>query len=70
MLSFEVWLHRVENSRFGARYQVDPQICCVHHSPLLPQHSDKAVRDMEPDASRLDDVRMSESGKQVSTCFS
>ena len=30
-----------------------------------------AVRDMAPDASCCpDDVRMSESGKQVSTCFS
>ena len=59
-----MWPHPAENSRFGARHhQVDPQIRCVHHSPSLPH--------MAPDASRCpDDARMSESGKQVSTCFS
>ena len=37
----------------------------------IAQHTDMAVLDMAPDASRCpDDVRMSESGKQVSTCFS
>ena len=64
-----MWFNRAENSRFGARHhQVDPQIRCVHHSPPLPHNT---MRDMVPDASRCpDDVRMPESGKQVSTCFS
>ena len=68
-----MWLHPAENSRFGARHQqVDPQILlCIPFSFTTVQHIDTAVRDMAPDASRCpDDVRMSESGKQVSTCFS
>ena len=68
-----MWLHPAENIRLGARHhQVDPQIRCVHHSPSLPNNTmTRLWRDMVPDASRCpDDVRMSESGKQVLTCFS
>ena len=68
-----MWLHPAENSRFGTRHhQVDPQIRCLHHSHFTTaQHNDTAVRDMAPDASRCpNEVRMSESGRQVSTCFS
>ena len=44
---------------------------CTPFSFTAAQHNDTAVRDMAPDVSRCpDDVRMSESGKQVSTCFS
>ena len=67
-----MWLDPAENSRFGARHhQVDPQILlCTPFSFTTAQHNDTAVRDMAPGASRCpDDVRMSESGKQVSTCF-
>ena len=68
-----MWLHPAENSRFGARHhQVDPQtLLCTPFSFTTAQHNDTAVRDMAPDASRCpDDDRMSESDKQVSTCFS
>ena len=60
-----MWLHPAENSRFGA------PLLCTPFSFTTAQHNDTDVRDMALDASRCpDDVRMSESGKQVSTCFS
>ena len=68
-----MWLHPAENSRFGARHhQVGPQILlCTPFSFTTAQHNDTAVRDVASDASRCpDDVRMSESDKQVSTWLS
>ena len=42
---------------------------CTPVSFTTAQHNDTAVREMAPDASRCPaDVRMSESGKRISTC--
>ena len=61
-----MWLHAAKNTRFGAHHhKVDPQILlCTPFSFTTAQHSDTAVRDMAPDASRFpDDVRMSAANK-------
>ena len=67
-----MWLHPVENSRFGARHhQVDPQIRSdTPFSFTTAQHNDTAMRDMAPDASRCpDDVRMSQRQTSIDMLF-
>ena len=71
-----MWLHPAENSRFGARHhQVDPQI--RWRFPDNEQYSKSRGRKLDPmshvpltTGNWFVLLNLSESDKEVSTCFS
>jgi hypothetical protein len=64
-----MWLHPAENSRFGARHQVDPQICLPGDVKILPRPFPMSHVPLTT-GNWFVLLNLSESRKEVSTCFS